>query len=46
MKIAVLGAGMVGSVMALDLSKDYAVTSIDVSEKNLQTLQQKNKWVK
>jgi saccharopine dehydrogenase-like NADP-dependent oxidoreductase len=43
MKIAVLGAGMVGSVMALDLAGEHDVTSIDLSEKNLRSLQQKNK---
>ena len=42
MNIAVLGAGMVGRVMALDLAKEHSVTSIDVSENNLQLLQQKN----
>jgi saccharopine dehydrogenase-like NADP-dependent oxidoreductase len=46
MKIAVLGAGMVGSVMALDLSKEHEVTSIDLSEKNLHSLQQKNNNIK
>lgn len=42
MNIAVLGAGMVGRVMALDLAKDYSVTSIDVSENNLQSIQKQN----
>src|SRR5262249_17500180 len=42
MNIAVLGAGMVGRVMALDLEKDHTVTSIDVSESNLQVLNQRN----
>ncbi|HYJ63128.1 MAG TPA: saccharopine dehydrogenase NADP-binding domain-containing protein, partial [Parafilimonas sp.] len=42
MNIAVLGAGMVGRVMAIDLAKEHSVTSIDVSENNLQLLQQKN----
>jgi saccharopine dehydrogenase-like NADP-dependent oxidoreductase len=46
MNIAVLGAGMVGRVMALDLAKEHLVTSIDVSENNLQLLQQKNNNVK
>ena len=30
MNIAVLGAGMVGRVMALDLAKEHSVTSVDV----------------
>ena len=42
MNIAVLGAGMVGSVIALDLADNHNVTSIDFNEKNLQSLQQKN----
>lgn len=42
MKIAVLGAGMVGRAMAIDLSHDYKVTSFDKSAENLQILQAKN----
>ncbi|MEO8711368.1 MAG: saccharopine dehydrogenase C-terminal domain-containing protein [Parafilimonas sp.] len=42
MNIAVLGAGMVGGIMALDLGKVHSVTSIDVSEKNLQSIQKKD----
>jgi saccharopine dehydrogenase-like NADP-dependent oxidoreductase len=34
-KIAVLGAGMVGRAMAIDLSLKYKVTSIDINENNL-----------
>ena len=34
-KIVVLGAGLVGGVMALDLSTKHDVTSVDISEKNL-----------
>ena len=30
-KIAVLGAGMVGSAMAIDLSNEFAVTSVDLN---------------
>lgn len=37
-KILVLGAGMVGSAMAKDLSKDHNVTSLDVSLLNLEKL--------
>ena len=38
MKIAVLGAGMVGSTMAKDLAKNFNVTSIDINDKNLRKL--------
>jgi lysine 6-dehydrogenase len=46
MQIAILGAGMVGRAMAIDLSANYTVTSFDVSEQSLQLLQQKNASVK
>lgn len=46
MNIAVLGAGMVGSVMVADLSREHSVTSIDVNENNLQRVQQKNPAIK
>jgi lysine 6-dehydrogenase len=36
--IIVLGAGLVGGVMATDLSKQHEVTSVDVSQKNLDVL--------
>lgn len=42
MNIAVLGAGMVGRAIALDLSAIHEVTAFDRSEANLQLLQQKN----
>lgn len=42
MTIAVLGAGMVGRAIALDLAKDYPVTSFDLSETNLEELKQRN----
>ena len=35
MNIAVLGAGMVGRVMAIDLANQHSVTSVDVNETNL-----------
>jgi len=38
MKIAVLGAGMVGRTIADDLSKDHKVTSFDISKDNLDLL--------
>jgi saccharopine dehydrogenase-like NADP-dependent oxidoreductase len=45
MKIAVLGAGMVGRAIALDLASSFDVTSFDVSSDNLQLLQQRNSSV-
>ena len=36
--IIVLGAGLVGGVMATDLSKKHEVTSVDISQKNLDKL--------
>ncbi|MEJ8841970.1 saccharopine dehydrogenase C-terminal domain-containing protein [Lacibacter sp. H375] len=46
MSIAVLGAGMVGRAIALDLSAEFNVTSFDVSEQNLQHLQRKSTKIK
>jgi saccharopine dehydrogenase-like NADP-dependent oxidoreductase len=40
--IIVLGAGMVGSTMAIDLSKNHRVTLTDISEQRLQHLSNKN----
>lgn len=37
-KIVVLGSGMVGRVMALDLAKEFDVTAVDVSLPNLDKL--------
>jgi len=37
-KIIVLGAGMVGRAMAIDLAKDFEVTSADISNENLDRL--------
>jgi saccharopine dehydrogenase-like NADP-dependent oxidoreductase len=42
MTIAVLGAGMVGRVIALDLAAKYNVTSFDVNIGNLQLLNKRN----
>src|SRR5215212_9085700 len=42
MKIAVLGAGMVGRAIALDLAADFEVVSFDLSKENLQRLKEKN----
>jgi len=37
-KIVVLGCGLVGRVMAEDLSKDHEVTSVDISKQNLEKI--------
>jgi saccharopine dehydrogenase-like NADP-dependent oxidoreductase len=42
MTIAVLGAGMVGRAIALDLAKDYTVTSFDFNAANLEELKSRN----
>ena len=42
MKIAVLGAGMVGNAIALDLASRHFVTAFDLSEKNLSLLNKRN----
>ena len=46
MQIAILGAGMVGRAMALDLAAKYNVTSFDLSSDALQLLTQKNDVIK
>ncbi|MEP7238849.1 MAG: saccharopine dehydrogenase C-terminal domain-containing protein [Ferruginibacter sp.] len=46
MQIAILGAGMVGRAMAIDLAAKYNVTSFDVSDKSLQLLSQRNSAIK
>jgi len=45
-KIAVLGAGMVGRAIAADLAKSFEVTSIDISENSLHILQKKDPGIK
>jgi saccharopine dehydrogenase-like NADP-dependent oxidoreductase len=45
MKIAVLGAGMVGSAIAVDLASDFDVTAFDASEHNLKLLREKNSTI-
>jgi saccharopine dehydrogenase-like NADP-dependent oxidoreductase len=45
MTIAVLGAGMVGRAIALDLAKNFSVTAFDLSAENLEVLKQKNAGV-
>ena len=37
-KIIILGAGMVGKAMAIDLSSDYDVTSVDIDSNSLEYL--------
>ncbi len=38
-KVIVLGAGLVGKVMAMDLAKDFEVTSVDIDEHSLAEVQ-------
>jgi len=42
MTIAVLGAGMVGRAIALDLAKDHTVTSFDLNAQNLEEVKKGN----
>ena len=42
MKVAVLGAGMVGSAIALDLASRHHVTAFDVSNANFDLLKKRN----
>jgi saccharopine dehydrogenase-like NADP-dependent oxidoreductase len=42
MKVAVLGSGMVGSAIAMDLSSRHHVTAFDVSDVNLELLKKRN----
>src|SRR6185369_15623854 len=46
MTIAVLGAGMVGRAIALDLVKEHSVTAFDLSKENLEELQNRSPAVK
>ena len=46
MQIAILGAGMVGRAMAIDLATNYTVTSFDVSQQSLQLLNEKDSSIK
>jgi lysine 6-dehydrogenase len=46
MTIAVLGAGMVGRAIALDLAKECDVTSFDLSKENLTALLERNTGLK
>jgi lysine 6-dehydrogenase len=40
-KVIILGAGLIGNTIASDLSKDYAVTSVDSNSNRLKTLSDK-----
>ena len=46
MTIAVLGAGMVGRAIALDLAKNFPVTSFDLDEPSLALINEKDESVK
>lgn len=46
MKIGILGAGMVGRAIAIDLANNYDITSFDISHDSLRLLAQKNSLVK
>lgn len=46
MHIAVLGAGMVGRAIAIDLSSQHTVTSFDISSQSLELLALKNSHIK
>ena len=41
-KIVVLGAGLVGNAMAIDLAKEHDVTSVDIDEHALNVLNSKH----
>src|SRR4051812_650708 len=43
-KVIVLGGGLVGKVMAADLSKDYEVTVADINQTALEELQKQFKF--
>ena len=45
MKVAVLGAGMIGRAMALDLGMEHRVTAFDINESNLALLRDKNEKI-
>ncbi|MFM2145369.1 MAG: hypothetical protein RL732_205, partial [Bacteroidota bacterium] len=44
--IAILGAGMVGRTMALDLASAHTITSFDISEENLNVLKTRDPRIK
>ncbi|HET9431826.1 MAG TPA: saccharopine dehydrogenase NADP-binding domain-containing protein, partial [Chitinophagaceae bacterium] len=42
MRIAVLGVGMVGRAIALDLAQNHEVTAFDLDKENLENLHETN----
>ena len=46
MQIAVLGAGMVGRAMAIDLAKNHNVTCFDIDEKSLSQIEKSGAGIK
>jgi saccharopine dehydrogenase-like NADP-dependent oxidoreductase len=46
MNIAVLGAGMIGRTIALDLASSFSITCFDFNTQNLQLLKKKNPDIK
>src|SRR5688500_6402866 len=46
MTIAILGAGMVGKAIALDLVKDHGVTCFDLNKENLDEVHSRNEKIK
>ena len=46
MQIGILGAGMVGRAIAIDLAKNFNTTAFDISNDSLQLLSQKNSNIK
>ena len=42
MQIAVIGSGMVGSLIATELAKDYQITVFDNSKDNLKEIKNRN----
>lgn len=46
MMIAVLGTGMIGRAIALDLAKEHDVTAFDLSKENLEELEKRSTVVK
>ena len=46
MQIAILGAGMVGRAIAIDLAKDHSVASFDINEQSLVLLSEKDSSVR
>ena len=45
-KIIVLGSGMVGSAMALDLANDHSVSIADINVKSLEKTKERNDAIK